>query len=132
MDPDPEPVLDPLRIRLWPRRRGPSQRRVEGAVTLPEDQPVLDPLVKLAVSDEFQIDMNGLRPGTPPRHPARPGGGRLPAGRAVLQARSSGGVGCRSTRERSDGRKSLVSDDVTLPAWAGHVGGCGTPSYGRW
>ncbi len=62
MDPYPEPVLDPLRIRLWPRRRGPSQRRVEGAVTLPEDQPVLDPLVKLAVSDEFQIDMNGRRP----------------------------------------------------------------------
>jgi hypothetical protein len=62
MDPDPEPVLDPLRIRLRPRRRGPSQRGVEGAVTLPEDQPVLDSLVKLAVSDEFQIDMNGRRP----------------------------------------------------------------------
>jgi hypothetical protein len=61
MDPDPEPVLDPLRIRLRPRRRDPSQRGVEGAVTLPEDQPVLDPLVKLAVSDEFQIDMNGRR-----------------------------------------------------------------------
>ena len=62
MDPDPEPVFDPLRIRLRPRRRGPSQRGVEGAVTLPEDQPVLDPLVKLAVADEFQVDMNGRRP----------------------------------------------------------------------
>jgi hypothetical protein len=59
MEPDPEPVFDPLRIRLRPRRRGPSQGGVEGAVTLPQDQPVLDPLVELAVGDEFQVDMNG-------------------------------------------------------------------------
>src|SRR5205809_4490679 len=62
MNPDPEPVLNPLRIRLRPRRGGPSQGGIERAVTLPQDQPVLDPLVKLAVRDEFQIDVNGRRP----------------------------------------------------------------------
>jgi hypothetical protein len=62
MDPDPEPVLDPLRIRLRPRRHGPAQRRIERAVTLPQDQAVLDPLVKLAVGHEFQIDVHGRRP----------------------------------------------------------------------
>jgi hypothetical protein len=62
MDPDPEPVLDPLRIRLRPRRHGPSQCCVERAVTLPNDQAVLDSLVKLAVCHELQIDMNGRRP----------------------------------------------------------------------
>src|SRR6476646_4085104 len=59
MDPDPEPGLDPLRIRLRPRRHGPSQCRIERAVTLPQDQAVLDPLVKLAVCHEFQINVHG-------------------------------------------------------------------------
>jgi hypothetical protein len=52
----------PNTIRLRPRRHRPSQCRVERAVTLPQDQAVLDPLVKLAVCHEFQIDVHGRRP----------------------------------------------------------------------
>ncbi len=77
----------------------------------------------------------GPRPGAPghPGHPHQPrlldrrGGGLRYQNRDTCAVKP----GCRSTRERSggSGRTSLVSDDVTLPARARRVGGCGTPSY---
>jgi DNA-binding transcriptional LysR family regulator len=60
--PDPEPVLDPLRVRLRPGRRGPAQCRVQRAVALPQNQSVLGPLVQVAVGDELQVDVHRRRP----------------------------------------------------------------------
>jgi len=60
-----------------------------------------------------------------------PDGSTFSEARFCVECAPSGGR--RSTREKPSGygRASLVSDDVTLPARVGRVGGWGTPSYGR-
>jgi hypothetical protein len=56
--PAPEPVLDPLRVRLRPARRRSGVRTLHDIGALPQHQTVLDAHRELFRRDELQVDMH--------------------------------------------------------------------------
>ena len=61
VDPDPEAILDPLRVRLGPFRRCLGEGGTDFAVALPDDQSVLNARAQVGDSDPVQAIEDTLR-----------------------------------------------------------------------